>query len=99
MVDDYVRYCETIFKRYQNKVKYWLTFNEINMLLHAPFIGAGICFEEVENEEEVKYQAAHHELVASARQQKSDMKSILISRLVVCWQQDRLIQIPARQKM
>ena len=36
------------------------------MLLHAPFIGAGICFEEGENEEEVKYQAAHHELVASA---------------------------------
>ena len=66
MADHYVRYCETIFKRYQNKVKYWLTFNEINMLLHAPFIGAGICFEEGENEEEVKYQAAHHELVASA---------------------------------
>ena len=66
MVDHYVRYCETIFKRYKDKVKYWLTFNEINMLLHAPFIGAGICFEEGENEEEVKYQAAHHELVASA---------------------------------
>ena len=66
MVDHYVRYCETIFERYKDKVKYWLTFNEINMLLHAPFIGAGICFEEGENEEEIKYQAAHHELVASA---------------------------------
>lgn len=66
MVDYYVRYCETIFKRYKNKVKYWLTFNEINMLLHLPFMGAGILFEEGENQEEVKYQAAHHELVASA---------------------------------
>jgi 6-phospho-beta-glucosidase len=66
MVDYYVRYCETIFKRYKDKVKYWLTFNEINMLLHLPFMGAGILFEEGENKEQVKYQAAHHELVASA---------------------------------
>ncbi len=66
MIEYYVRYCETIFKRYKDKVKYWLTFNEINMLLHLPFMGAGILFEEGENHEQVKYQAAHHELVASA---------------------------------
>jgi 6-phospho-beta-glucosidase len=66
MIDHYVRYCETIFIRYKNKVKYWLTFNEINMLLHLPFMGAGILFDEGDNKEEVKYQAAHHELVASA---------------------------------
>ena len=36
------------------------------MILHAPFMGAGLYFEEGENEEQVKYQAAHHELVASA---------------------------------
>ncbi|CAD0138907.1 protein of unknown function [Streptococcus thermophilus] len=36
------------------------------MILHAPFMGVGPCFEEGENEELVKYQAAHHELVASA---------------------------------
>ncbi len=29
-IDLFVKYCETIFKRYKNKVKYWLTFNEIN---------------------------------------------------------------------
>jgi 6-phospho-beta-glucosidase len=66
MVEYYVRYCETIFRRYKDKVKYWLTFNEINMLLHLPFMGAGILFEEGDNKEQVKYQAAHHELVASA---------------------------------
>lgn len=36
------------------------------MILHAPFMGAGLYFEEGENEEQIKYQAAHHELVASA---------------------------------
>ena len=36
------------------------------MILHAPFMGAGLYFEEGENEEEIKYQASHHELVASA---------------------------------
>ena len=58
--------CRTLFTRYKGLVKYWLTFNEINMILHAPFMGAGLCFEEGENEEQVKYQSAHHELVASA---------------------------------
>ena len=66
MIDHYVRYCETIFKRYRDKVKYWLTFNEINMILHFPFMGAGLYFEEGENKQQVKYTAAHHELVASA---------------------------------
>jgi 6-phospho-beta-glucosidase len=70
MVDYYERLCEVIFNRYKNKVKYWLTFNEINMLLHLPFIGAGLTFEPGENEEAVKYQAAHHQLVASAKATK-----------------------------
>ena len=62
----YENLCRTLFTRYKGLVKYWLTFNEINMILHAPFMGAGICFEEGENEEQVKYQAAHQDLVASA---------------------------------
>ncbi len=66
MVELYVKYCETLFTRFRDKVKYWLTFNEINMLLHLPFMGAGLLFEEGEQEEQIKYQAAHHELVASA---------------------------------
>ena len=66
VIDAYLRYCEVIFKRFNGKVKYWMTFNEINMLMHLPFIGAGIMFREGENEIQVKYQAAHNELVASA---------------------------------
>lgn len=67
MVDAFVRYCEVLFDRYGDIVHYWLTFNEINMLLHMSFMGAGLVFEEGENKEQVKYQAAHHELLASAR--------------------------------
>ena len=67
MVDAFVKYCTVLFERFGSKVKYWLTFNEINMLLHMPFMGAGILFEDGENEEQIKYQAAHHELLASAK--------------------------------
>lgn len=66
MIGCYLRLCRVLFERYGDYVTHWLTFNEINMILHAPFMGAGLCFEEGENEEQVKYQAAHHELVASA---------------------------------
>ncbi|VUW96107.1 Aryl-phospho-beta-D-glucosidase BglH [Streptococcus constellatus] len=66
LIDCYLRYCETLFRRFKGKVRYWITFNEINMLLHLPFMGAGLLFEEGENPLQVKYQAAHHELVASS---------------------------------
>lgn len=66
VIDCFVKYCDAIFRRFRDKVAYWITFNEINMLLHLPFMGAGIRFSEGENEMQVKYQAAHNELVASA---------------------------------
>jgi 6-phospho-beta-glucosidase len=62
----YENLVRVLFTRYKGLVKYWLTFNEINVLLHGPFMGAGIVFEEGENEMQVKMTAAHHELVASA---------------------------------
>lgn len=67
MIDAYMKYCEAIFTRYKNLVKYWITFNEINMLLHMPFMGAGILFKEGEDRQTILYNAAHHELLASAR--------------------------------
>ena len=67
MIDFYLNYCETLFNRYKNRVKYWLTFNEINMILQAPFMSGGIYFEETENEKQVEYTAIHHQLVASAK--------------------------------
>lgn len=66
MIVFYERLCRTLFTRYKGLVKYWLTFNEVNMILHAPFMAAGVFIEEEEDANQVKYQAIHHELVASA---------------------------------
>ncbi|UUX33113.1 6-phospho-beta-glucosidase [Fundicoccus culcitae] len=66
MLEFYERLVTVLFNRYKGKVKYWLTFNEINVLFRDPFIGAGIVFDDGENEEQVKFNAAHHELMASA---------------------------------
>jgi 6-phospho-beta-glucosidase len=66
LVSFFETYATTLFKRYKDKVKYWMTFNEINMLLHLPFVGAGLVFEEGEDKKQIKYQAAHHQLVASS---------------------------------
>ncbi|MCT4707772.1 6-phospho-beta-glucosidase [Enterobacteriaceae bacterium H16N7] len=66
MVEFFTHYARTCFEAFDGLVKYWLTFNEINIMLHSPFSGAGLVFEKDDNKEQVKYQAAHHELVASA---------------------------------
>lgn len=62
------RYARTVFQRFQHKVKYWLTFNEINMSLHAPFTGVGL---PEESNKAAIYQAIHHQLVASAKAVKA----------------------------
>lgn len=62
----FVRYAETVFRRYHHKVKYWLTFNEINITLVSPLLGAGILTTKRELSPQDMYQAAHHQLVASA---------------------------------
>jgi 6-phospho-beta-glucosidase len=60
------RYAKTIFARYKDKVKYWLTFNEINMTLHMPFLGSGMIIDDPAEKLRMCYQACHHQLVASA---------------------------------
>lgn len=66
LIEFYQRLVTVLFNRYKGLVKYWLTFNEINMILHAPFIGGGIVFEPGDNEVQIKFTAAHNQLVASA---------------------------------
>jgi 6-phospho-beta-glucosidase len=60
------RYVKAIFARYKGKVKYWLTFNEINMTLHLPFLGSGIIIDDPAKQEELCYTACHNQLVGSA---------------------------------
>ena len=68
MVDAYVHYCEVLFDRYKGKVKYWLTFNEVDSVIRHPFTTAGIIPSRVPEDKmlETCYQALHHQLVASA---------------------------------
>lgn len=66
LIDFFLRYCETVFKRYKNKVKYWLTFNEINNMRRMPGGAGGIFFKEGENKQQVIFQATHHMFVANA---------------------------------
>lgn len=64
VIECFELYAQTVFARYQDKVKLWLTFNEINMSLHAPFTGVGL--DENASEQAI-YQAVHHQLVANAK--------------------------------
>jgi len=64
LIEFFERYVTTVYERYKHKVKMWLTFNEINMSLHAPFTGVGL--QEDATEQDI-YQAIHHQLVANAK--------------------------------
>lgn len=66
MIGFYERYVRVLFERYGHRVKRWLTFNEINSVLHAPLLSGGITTPKDELAPSALYQAAHHELVASA---------------------------------
>lgn len=63
MVEFYERYVRTIFNRYKNKVKYWLTFNEINSILEFPFMSGGINTPLEKLSKQDLYQAIHHEFM------------------------------------
>ncbi|HBG67594.1 MAG TPA: beta-glucosidase, partial [Kandleria vitulina] len=67
-IDFFVRYVDVITKRYKDKVKYWLTFNEIDSIIRHPFMTGGLIESRFKKEqfEEVEYQAMHHQFVASA---------------------------------
>ncbi|MCL9775324.1 6-phospho-beta-glucosidase [Vibrio methylphosphonaticus] len=71
MIDFFVRYSTVVMERYKHKVKYWMTFNEINNQVNvsADIFGwmcSGVKFSEFERPEEAMYQAVHHQFVASA---------------------------------
>ena len=76
MIDYFLNYCRAIFTRYKGKVKYWLTFNEINSASEpmGALLNQGI-LNDLEHPTEFmkqpdipqqRYQGLHHMLVASA---------------------------------
>ncbi len=69
LIDFFVNYCDVIFRRYKGKVKYWLTFNEINETMNKkePYHQAGVLYKEGENPEMVKALVSHHMMLASAK--------------------------------
>lgn len=71
VIDFFVNYAVTVMERYKNKVKYWMTFNEINNQSNTDndifgWTNSGVKFSEFSNKKEAMYQVAHNELVASA---------------------------------
>ena len=76
MIGYFLNYCRAIFTRYKGKVKYWLTFNEINSASEpmGALLNQGI-LNDLEHPTEFmkqpdipqqRYQGLHHMLVASA---------------------------------
>lgn len=75
-IDFFVKFATTCFERYNGKVKYWMTFNEINNQSdynseHHLLQDSGILVKPSDNKEFLMYQAAHYELVASAKAVKA----------------------------
>ncbi len=66
VIDFFVRYAETVFNRYKDKVKYWLTFNEINIIGMTGYLSGGLLSEDGKLNLQDMYQAAHHQFVASS---------------------------------
>lgn len=71
VIDYFIKYATTVMERYKNKVKYWMTFNEINNQINIStdifgWTNSGVIFSKYKNPKEIMYQVTHHELLASA---------------------------------
>lgn len=66
LVDFFVRYAAVILDRYKDKVKYWIVFNQINLLQFCSWGSIGLLDDYADDLEQVKFQAVHHQFVANA---------------------------------
>ena len=69
VMDCFLRFVETLCRRYKDKVRYWITFNEVDSILRHPFMTGGLLREQFASDQEFEqaiYQAMHHQFVASA---------------------------------
>ena len=70
-VDYFERFAITCFKRYSAKVKYWLTFNEINGMITNPYTGGGVIAKIDNNYLQTVLTACHHMFLAGAKAVKA----------------------------
>ena len=91
MLDFYEKLCRTLFIRYKGLVKYWLTFNEINMILQPPLweLGSVLKKEKIKNRLNTKRPTMSWWL--QLLQQSLPTKSTQKTRWDVCWQQGNTI--------
>lgn len=61
-IDCYVRYATTLFEHFKGRVRYWLTFNEINAMSAQSWVAGGIDTTD----EQLRATASHHQFIASA---------------------------------
>ncbi len=66
LIGFFKKFVTTLFERYKGLVRYWLTFNEINIMTSACFMAAGLTFHEEDNRYDIIHTAVHHVLTASA---------------------------------
>lgn len=66
-IDQYVKFVTTCLKRYHTSVKHWIVINQINLIFGESFSSLGMVMDEYEDFTAAKYQAVHHEFVASAK--------------------------------
>ncbi len=66
LIDFYVRYAETLFKRLGSLVDYWLPFNEINCARFNPYNGCCLIQDQEEDYMSAIFQCTHHQFLANA---------------------------------
>lgn len=62
----YERYAKVVLTRFHRKVKYWMTFNEINSALHFPALSQGMVLSNGAGDFKNIAQAWHNQFVASS---------------------------------
>ncbi len=65
-IDDYVNYATFLFKTYGDRVKYWLTINEQDHVVHMPF-RLGLKGNDQHTNEKLGFLANHHMCVAASK--------------------------------
>jgi len=66
LIGHFERFARTVLTRYGHKVKYWMTFNEINSAAHFPIMSQGLTVQTGALEAQAKFQAWHNQFVASS---------------------------------